>query len=157
MIIDCRTMPSTDILRLENRIQDIVQQIIDRRNSEINTIIDGRKSNTKKDKLHATVTNKNNLPAVVIPQGRDHPLARACVGALTKNGHSAESIKIQACGPANESYMLMTKDIPTICGFGPVGGNPHGADEFVEISSLAETVQIYQQVVIDYIKNLQCK
>jgi acetylornithine deacetylase/succinyl-diaminopimelate desuccinylase-like protein len=53
--------------------------------------------------------------------------------------------------------MLMTKDIPTICGFGPVGGNPHGADEFVEISSLAETVQIYQQVVIGYIKNLQCK
>ncbi len=70
-------------------------------------------------------------------------------------GHKAENIKIQACGPANESYMLMTKGIPTICGFGPVGGNPHGADEFVEISSLAATVQIYQHVVLDYIKNLQ--
>lgn len=156
MIIDCRTMPSTDVPYLENRVKEIVQQVIDRRNNEINTI-DGNNANTRKNKLQATVTNKNNLPAVVIPQGRDHPLARACVSALTQIGRKTEDIKIQACGPANESYMLMTKGIPTICGFGPIGANPHGADEFVEISSLAETVQIYQQVVVDYIKNLQCK
>jgi acetylornithine deacetylase/succinyl-diaminopimelate desuccinylase-like protein len=147
-------MPATNVGQLEKRIQSIARDIIDRRNNEINAKIDSQQVTARKNKYHVTVTNKNNLPAVVIPQGRDHALSRACISTLMNDGRKFEEIKIQACGPANESYMLMTKGIPTICGFGPIGGNPHGPDEWVQEKSLTETVQIYQQVVVEYAKLL---
>ena len=37
-------------------------------------------------------------------------------------------MKIGGCGPGNEGYMLIQAGVPTICGFGPEGGNPHAAN-----------------------------
>ena len=77
-----------------------------------------------------------DIPGAFIPQ--DHPLALLAqdyTEAIT--GRRWETA---GAGPANEGYMLIGAGIPTLCGFGPTGGNPHAPDEWVEINSLPATV-----------------
>jgi acetylornithine deacetylase/succinyl-diaminopimelate desuccinylase-like protein len=59
---------------------------------------------------------------------------------------------VRGCGPANEGYMLIEAGIPTICGFGYVGGSPHAPDEWVQVESLMETVEMYKELLMDYCK-----
>jgi succinyl-diaminopimelate desuccinylase len=54
-------------------------------------------------------------------------------------------------GPANEGYMLIGAGIPTLCGFGPTGGNPHAPDEWVETNSLPLTVAMFAGIIRDYL------
>jgi succinyl-diaminopimelate desuccinylase len=53
-----------------------------------------------------------------------------------------QSISIRGTGPANESFMLIKKGIPTVV-FGPIGGKAHSDNEFVYINSLLKTVEVY--------------
>ncbi len=46
----------------------------------------------------------------------------------------------------------MEAGIPTICGFGYEGGNPHSANEWVSVASLQQTAYIYKRVVELYTK-----
>jgi acetylornithine deacetylase/succinyl-diaminopimelate desuccinylase-like protein len=46
-------------------------------------------------------------------------------------------------GPANEGYLLIERDIPTICGLGPSGANAHAVDEYVEIEGLIQAATIF--------------
>jgi len=55
-------------------------------------------------------------------------------------------------GPANEGYMLIGSGIPTLCGFGPVGGNAHAPDEWVELSSLVPTIAMFAGIARDYVQ-----
>lgn len=43
---------------------------------------------------------------------------------------------LKGSGPANESYMLIKKGIPTIAGYGPIGGGFHAVNEYAELKSL---------------------
>jgi len=89
-----------------------------------------------------------DIPGAVIP--KDHPLA-----LLAQDYTEAVTGKRWAAagaGPANEGYMLIGAGIPTLCGFGPTGGNPHAPDEWVEIKSLPATMAIFAGVVHDYLK-----
>jgi acetylornithine deacetylase/succinyl-diaminopimelate desuccinylase-like protein len=52
-------------------------------------------------------------------------------------------------GPANEGYLMIQAGIPTVCGFGPPGGNAHAADEYVELSGLLLAAKIYAAAIID--------
>jgi succinyl-diaminopimelate desuccinylase len=54
-------------------------------------------------------------------------------------------------GPGNEGYMLISAGIPTLCGFGAAGGNPHAPDEWVSLDSLPETVAMYAGIIYDYL------
>ncbi|HEU4743957.1 MAG TPA: M20/M25/M40 family metallo-hydrolase, partial [Anaerolineales bacterium] len=54
-------------------------------------------------------------------------------------------------GPANEGYMLIGAGIPTLCGFGPSGGNPHAPDEWVELDSLPATLTMYTGILHEYL------
>jgi acetylornithine deacetylase/succinyl-diaminopimelate desuccinylase-like protein len=88
-----------------------------------------------------------DIPGAVIPQ--DHPLALLAqdyTEALT--GRRWETA---GAGPANEGYMLIEAGIPTLCGFGPTGGNPHAPDEWVEINSLPTTVAMFAGIIHDYL------
>ncbi len=88
-----------------------------------------------------------DIPGAFIPQ--DHPLALLAqdyTEALT--GRRWETA---GAGPANEGYMLIEAGIPTLCGFGPTGGNPHAPDEWVEINSLPATVAIFAGIIHDYL------
>jgi acetylornithine deacetylase/succinyl-diaminopimelate desuccinylase-like protein len=89
------------------------------------------------------VVVKNDLPGAAIPM--DHPLA-------TIAQHHARAVTglawpIAGAGPANEGYMLIGAGIPTLCGFGPTGGNAHAPDEWVELDSLPQTIAIYAAII----------
>lgn len=86
-----------------------------------------------------------DLPAVAIP--RETPIVRALsrwTAALT----GQDPVKVGA-GPANEGYLLIQAGIPTVCGFGPPGGNAHAADEYVESSGLLLAAKIYAATIIE--------
>ena len=86
-----------------------------------------------------------NLPGAAIPL--DHPLV------LTAQKYarifSGRDWLAQGAGPANEGYMLIGADIPTLCGFGATGGNPHAPDEWVELDSLSKTMAVYTSIIIE--------
>lgn len=45
--------------------------------------------------------------------------------------------------------MLGQAGIACICGFGPIGGNVHGVDEWVEVGdSMRQTLDIYTAIVM---------
>ncbi len=54
-------------------------------------------------------------------------------------------------GPWNDAWMLIQRDIPTVCGFGPNGGNEHGEDEYVDLKSLQKVTEVYARVILKYL------
>jgi acetylornithine deacetylase/succinyl-diaminopimelate desuccinylase-like protein len=86
-----------------------------------------------------------DLPAVSIPEST--PL----VGALARwtETLTGQRPAIAGAGPANEGYLLIQAGIPTVCGFGPPGGNAHAADEFVDVDGLLLTAKVYTAAVLD--------
>lgn len=57
--------------------------------------------------------------------------------------------KLEGCGPWNDAWMLTSKDVPCIAGFGPDGGeSPEG--EWVDLESLKKVTEIYARAVIEY-------
>ncbi|CAF3670233.1 unnamed protein product [Adineta steineri] len=97
-------------------------------------------------RLSASITIKNQLPAAAIDS--NHALVLSCVNAVKKILNITPTTN--GCGPANEGYMLIDSGIPTICGFGPIGGNVHGVDEWISVPSMAQTVDIYLDIVSNY-------
>jgi succinyl-diaminopimelate desuccinylase len=92
-----------------------------------------------------------DIPGAYIPN--DHPLALIAQDYTEKmTGRRWETA---GAGPANEGYMLIEAGIPTLCGFGPTGGNPHAPDEWVEINSLPATVAMFAGIVHDYLNLLK--
>jgi succinyl-diaminopimelate desuccinylase len=88
-----------------------------------------------------------NIPGAFIPKNhRLVLLAQEYTEAITGRGWEAAG-----AGPANEGYMLIGAGIPTLCGFGPTGGNPHAPDEWVEIQSLPATVAMFAGIISDYL------
>jgi succinyl-diaminopimelate desuccinylase len=92
-----------------------------------------------------------DIPGSFIPQ--DHPLA-----SLAQDYTEVVTGRrwaVAGAGPANEGYMLIGAGIPTLCGFGPTGGNPHASDEWVEIDSLSDTLAIYAGIIHDYLNGFK--
>jgi len=58
---------------------------------------------------------------------------------------------IEGAGPWNDAWMLIKRDIPTICGFGPDGGGAHEADEWVDLDSLQKITEVYARVALKYL------
>ncbi len=88
-----------------------------------------------------------NLPGAAIPL--DHRLVLTAQRiARSISGHEWPAL---GAGPANEGYMLIEAGIPTLCGFGPTGGNPHAPDEWVEVASLSRTLAIYAGIIQEYL------
>jgi succinyl-diaminopimelate desuccinylase len=86
-----------------------------------------------------------DIPGAAIPP--DHPLAvlaQDYTQRLTGRRWAAAG-----AGPANEGYMLIGAGIPTLCGFGPTGGNPHAPDEWVELGSLPVTTAMFAGIIHD--------
>lgn len=59
--------------------------------------------------------------------------------------------KIAGAGPWNEAWMFITRDIPTIAGFGPDGDHSQEADEYVELDSLKQVTKIYAHTIVEYL------
>jgi succinyl-diaminopimelate desuccinylase len=88
-----------------------------------------------------------DIPAAVIPV--DHPLVE--VAKRWTKAITGEAWPVAGAGPANEGWMLIQAGIPTLCGFGPQGGNAHAADEYVEVGSLSQAVGLYAGVIGEYL------
>jgi acetylornithine deacetylase/succinyl-diaminopimelate desuccinylase-like protein len=88
-----------------------------------------------------------DIPGAFISQ--DHPLA-LLARDYTEEVTGRRWITAGA-GPANEGYMLIGAGIPTLCGFGPTGGNPHAPDEWVELDSLPATLAMYTGLIHEYL------
>lgn len=54
-----------------------------------------------------------------------------------------------ATGPAHIGNLLYQKDVPVII-WGPVGGNVHSYNEYVELDSLPKTAEMYFNLIIKY-------
>jgi acetylornithine deacetylase/succinyl-diaminopimelate desuccinylase-like protein len=88
-----------------------------------------------------------DIPGAAIPI--DHPLvmlAQDYTELFTGRRWAAAG-----AGPANEGYMLIGAGIPTLCGFGPTGGNPHAPDEWVDIDSLPVTSAMFAGIIHDFL------
>lgn len=133
-LVDVRLMPNQKANLILDRVWAIIQDVLGRRNA------------AGSDQLKAQIAVKNDLPAAYIEQ--DHPLVHACVEATRRV--TGVNPLVAGCGPANEGYMLIQAGIPTIAGFGPIGGNAHAPDEWVDVASLSETVAIYTEAVRIY-------
>lgn len=98
--------------------------------------------------LTLTTAVTTSFPGAAIPS--DHPLAQIAQ-------HHARSVTggdwpIVGAGPGNEGYMLIGAGIPTLCGFGPSGDNAHAPDEWVDLTSLHQTVAVFSGIICDYLR-----
>jgi len=101
----------------------------------------------KRPRIHIEMRVTVDIPGAVIP--KDHPLA--VLAQDYTEAVTGRRWETAGAGPANEGYMLIGAGIPTLCGFGPTGGNPHAPDEWVDINSLPATVAIFAGIIHDYL------
>jgi acetylornithine deacetylase/succinyl-diaminopimelate desuccinylase-like protein len=99
-------------------------------------------------RIHFEMKVTVDIPGAVIPQ--DHTLA--VLAQDYTEAVTGRRWETRGAGPANEGYMLIGAGIPTLCGFGPTGGNPHAPDEWVEIDSLPATLVMFAGIIHDYLK-----
>jgi succinyl-diaminopimelate desuccinylase len=58
--------------------------------------------------------------------------------------------RLEGSGPACDGWMFMTRGIPTVCGYGVACGGVHGADEWVDVTSLRTLTEVYAHTIFDY-------
>lgn len=129
-IVDIRLLPGQSSEEIIERVREQIQVV-----------------EQKRPRIHIELKVTVDIPGAVIP--KDHPLA-----VLAQDYTEAVTGRrwvTAGAGPANEGYMLIGAGIPTLCGFGPSGGNPHAPDEWVEIASLPATVAIFAGIIHDYL------
>jgi len=88
-----------------------------------------------------------DMPGAAIPV--DHPLAliaQDCTETIL-----GRRWEIRGAGPGNEGYMLIGAGIPTLCGFGPTGGNAHAPNEWVDVDSLPRTAAMFAGIIMEYL------
>jgi succinyl-diaminopimelate desuccinylase len=130
--VDIRLLPGQEKASVLEKIMKIVERV-------------------KKDRpgLGTEIEITVDIPGAAIPV--DHPLAKI---AQAYTGMVYEKPwEIKGAGPGNEGYMLIGAGIPTLCGFGPIGGNPHAPDEWIDINSLSKTAAIFAGIISDYLSN----
>lgn len=131
-MIDIRLLPGQSSAAVLERVRDLIHDV-------------------EKTRPRTSFETKITVdtPGAAIPI--DHPLA-----VLAQDYTQAVLGRrwlAAGAGPANEGYMLIGAGIPTLCGFGPTGGNPHAPDEWVAIESLPSTVAIFTGIIHDYLNS----
>ena len=57
---------------------------------------------------------------------------------------------LKGSGPANESYMLIKRGIPTIAGYGPSGEGAHSPNEYADIDSLEKSFHFLLKLALSF-------
>jgi acetylornithine deacetylase/succinyl-diaminopimelate desuccinylase-like protein len=104
---------------------------------------------TRRPGLSVSIEVKNNVPGAAIPP--DHRLVQ--VAQQYAHAVTGRAWPVRGAGPTNEGYMLIGAGIPTLCGFGPRGDNAHAPNEWVELSSLLDTLAMYAGIIHDYLRD----
>jgi len=129
-IVDIRLMPGQDAGEVLQAIDEVMNKVCQRRSG-----------------LKAEKKVMVNFPGAAISPS--HPLVTTAQD-ITEI-YTGKRWEAKGAGPGNEGYMLIGAGIPTLCGFGPNGGNPHAPDEWVEIESLARTTAMYAAILCKYL------
>jgi acetylornithine deacetylase/succinyl-diaminopimelate desuccinylase-like protein len=129
-VVDVRLLPGQSSAEVLERVREQIR-IVEKERTRISI------------EMKVTV----DIPGALIP--KNHPLALLAQDYTEKvTGRRWETA---GAGPANEGYMLIGAGIPTLCGFGPTGGNPHAPNEWVDVASLPATAAIFAGIIHDYL------
>ena len=129
-VVDIRLLPGQSSAEVLEQVRELIRRV-----------------EKERPRVSFTMDVTVDIPGALIP--KDHPLALLAQDYTEKiTGRRWETA---GAGPANEGYMLIGAGIPTLCGFGPAGGNPHAPDEWVDIRSLPATVSIFAGIIHDYL------
>jgi len=125
VLVDIRTLPDVPSGEIIKKIKLITRKL-------------------SKGKRKYEIEIKNNLPAVLT-----NPKESIVKSAqkLTKEIYGSQ-VGLKGSGPANESYMLITKNIPTITGYGPIGNGFHSSNEHAEISSIEKSLAFLSELAL---------
>lgn len=96
------------------------------------------------EKVKFDIDVDTNLPAAFIKN--DEKIVTV-LKTLTKEILNVDP-EVRGCGPANEGYMFIKSNIPTICGFGVSGDGMHSKDEYLAIDSVSKTLEIYTEAAL---------
>lgn len=129
-MVDIRLMPGQHVTGVMKEIDRVISEV-----------------KASRPGLMIEINKKVQIPGVAIPV--DHPLA--VIAQEYTRLFTGRAWEIKGAGPGNEGYMLISAGIPTLCGFGPKGGNPHAPDEWVEIESLTTTIAMYAAIIGQYL------
>lgn len=129
-LVDIRLLPGQSSAEIIDRVREQIQAVEE-----------------KRPRIRIEMKVTVDIPGAVIP--KNHPLA--VLAQDYTEAVTGRRWETAGAGPANEGYMLIGAGIPTLCGFGPTGGNPHAPDEWVEIQSLPATVAIFAGIIHDYL------
>lgn len=123
-VVEVRYLPGLEIRHVYHQLKTLIESVAQKRNTraECEIFVD--------------------IPAVSLsPEEKIVEITQqACKDVY------GESISALGTGPANESFMLIKKGIPTVV-FGPRGGKPHADNEYAETPSLIKTIKVYLQVL----------
>lgn len=129
-MVDIRLLPGQEKEAVMEKVNHIVGSVKKRRT-----------------RLGTEIVVKVDIPGAAIPI--EHPLALIAQD-YTEAIHG-QRWEVKGAGPGNEGYMLIGAGIPTLCGFGPIGGNPHAPNEWVDIQSLTRTAAIYAGIISEFL------
>lgn len=119
-VVDIRYLPGVKIGEIEEKIKAIAERIAQRRGIRVD--------------LKSFV----NIPAVSLSPS-EKIVEIVSQASEQVYGHR---VSTRGSGPANESFMLIRKGIPTVV-FGPLGNGAHADNECVNLSSLPKTIEVY--------------
>jgi acetylornithine deacetylase/succinyl-diaminopimelate desuccinylase-like protein len=129
-VVDVRLLPGQSSKGVLERVRELIHRV-----------------EKERARVSFTMEVTVDIPGAFI--SKNHPLALLAQDYTEKiTGRRWETA---GAGPANEGYMLIGAGIPTLCGFGPTGGNPHAPDEWVDVNSLPSTVAIFSGIIHDYL------
>lgn len=124
-VVEVRYLPGTDIKAIYSQIRELCERVIKNRSG-----------------LKVFLEKFVDIPAVILPKSEPvvEILSEACKEEFD------QVVSTRGYGPANESFMLIKKGIPTVV-FGPLGGGAHAPNEYVYEDSLVKTIRVYLKVL----------
>jgi len=126
VLIDARLLPNNNNDEYINKVTELVKKL-------------------ENQKINFNIKVKNNVPAAVIKPNEK------IVKILESLDKEVMDIvpDVRGCGPWNEGYMFIRKNIPTICGFGAEGDGVHSVDEYLKLDSLPKILEMYVRAAIE--------
>ncbi len=131
-LVDIRLMPGQDAEAVLHEVDEVLRGV-----------------RSKRPANSFSVEIKTRIPGASITPS--HPLA--VLAQEYTERITGVRWKAVGAGPGNEGYMFIGAGIPILPGFGPAGGNPHAADEWVSIESLPGTVAMYCGIISEFLYN----
>lgn len=130
-VVEIRYLPGLDIQEIYRKMKTIAQEVIQKRSG-----------------LQVHFEKFVDIPAIALSPNEPviSSLQNACKDVYD------DPIGIRGTGPANESFMLIKKGIPTVV-FGPIGSGAHAPNEFVFTHSLTKTIEVYIRTIEYFLNN----